>query len=154
MKLSEMHSDLQKARCEYVESRWTGLVDHINKSVEDIWKYLLLVNSGGAVALMSLMGAKDSLTPFSCASYVLALLMLGVLFVGIAKAANYYRLYYLFSRWKSDVNQFYADDMCWDELTKKDDVRSRYFYLADLFGWASFLCFVIALFFTWVNFPN
>lgn len=154
MKLSQMDKNLKEARCAYVERRWGGLVEHINKSVEDIWKYLLLINSGGAVALLSLMGAKNSLSPFHYANYVLGLLILGVVLVGAAKASNYYRIYYLFSKWKQDVNQFYSDSICWDELVNKDESRSKYFYLADVFGWISFLCFAGALAVAWANFPS
>lgn len=136
---------VRASRCDYLEKRWGQLSEHTNKSAEEIWKYLMLVNSGGAVSLLGLMGAKQTLLPFTNANYVLIAFLVGVVLVGLGKAFSYYRLNFLFTKWRDDVTRFYSDDIGWENLNMNDKNRSEYFYWLDIIGWASFFCFLSAL---------
>ena len=77
--------------------------------------------------------------------WMLAFFVLGVVLVGIGRAVNYYRSYWLFSGWRSDVSKYYADGIEWNVLLSEDEKRSGYFVWIDVVAWMSFLCFLTGL---------
>lgn len=151
MKYSSMNTNIQNATNEQIKERWLQLSTLVNILVESIWKYLFLVNSGSAVALLGFMGAKETLYPFPAALCALAYLVSGVVLVGVGYALNYYRFVYLASKWRNESIMFFNDQICWEDLINKDKKRSKYFFVADLIAWMCFLCFLNALFVVWRN---
>jgi len=64
MKFSDTKNpELHKARIEYVNRRWRDLYERQLDVGDRVIKYLILINSGGAVAVLSFMGAMKTLDP-------------------------------------------------------------------------------------------
>lgn len=112
---------------------------------EAAWKYLMLTNSGSAVAVLSFMGAYKTIAPIPHAPWMLVAFLLGVVLVGLGHATAYYRATWLFSGWRADVSKFYADELEWGDVLARDNHRSSYFILADVIAWLSFACFCAGL---------
>jgi len=145
MPLSQEAPELREAHVGYVNTRWKQLHDMVNGSSKDIVTYLMVTNSGGAVAVLTFMGAMKTLTPISGAISMLAFFLVGVVLVGIGRAVAYYRAYWLFSGWRSDVSKYYADGIEWNALIREDEGRAGYFLWIDVLAWLSFFCFLVAL---------
>lgn len=145
MKLSETAGDQRKTHLDYVDNRWKQLHEKTNDRAEKSSAYLMLTNSGSAIAVVSFMGANKSLTPIPGAPVMLLFFLLGVVLVGMGHAVGYYRSNWLFSGWRNDVSDYYGDKLTWNELLQRDRLRSRYFVWADVVAWFSFGSFLTGL---------
>ena len=145
MKLSETNDEQRKLHLDYIENRWSQLHELTTESASEAWKYLMLTNSGSAIAVLSFMGANKTLTPIPGAPWMLSAFIVGVVFVGCGHAVAYYRANWLFEHWRTEVGNYFADKVTWNELLECDRQRAKYFYLADIVGWASFLSFIVGL---------
>src|SRR6266446_6638553 len=92
VKLSEMPNEMREVRLAYVKERWSQLADLEKEYGQSAFTYLMVVNSGGAAAVLSFMGAMKTTTPILGAQWMLALYLLGVILVGIVRALSYYRV--------------------------------------------------------------
>lgn len=143
MKFSDTKApELHKARIEYVNQRWRDLYERQLDVGNRVIKYLILINSGGAVASLSLIGAMKTLDPISGARWMLALFLLGIVVTGLLMAIGGYRLGRVFRGWRNDTDSYYKDELDWEDVLKQDRDRARYFWIADALGWAAFLCFI------------
>jgi len=145
MKLSETTGDQRKTHLEYVDNRWKQLHEMSNERTEKAWSYLMLTNSGSAVAVLSFMGANKTLTPIPGAPLMLLCFLVGLVLVGLGHAVGYYRSYGLFSKWRENVGEYFEDKITWHELLERDRQRSGYFIWADVVAWGSFLSFLSGL---------
>ena len=115
MKLSETNGEMRKEYLEYVQTRWTQLQETLTERAETVWKYLLLTNSGSAIAALSFMGANKTLTPIPNAPSMLIAFLVGVVLVGVGHAIGYYRANWLFAGWENDVSNYFADKTTWSD---------------------------------------
>jgi len=145
MKLSEENAELRAVHIQYVNTRWKQLYEMVAGTSKDAITYLMVTNSGGAIAVLSFMGAMKSINPIPGALCMLASFVTGVVLIGFGRGVVYYRAYWLFSGWRSGVTKYYADTIEWGELVDEDNKRSRYFIWADIIAWLSFFCFLTGL---------
>jgi hypothetical protein len=145
MKLSETNDEQRKLHLDYIENRWSQLQELTVERAVEAWKYLMLTNSGSAIAVLSFMGANKTLTPIPGAPWMLSAFILGVIFVGFGHAVGYYRANWLFEHWRNEVENYFSEKVTWDELIERDRHRTKYFIWADIIGWASFICFLAGL---------
>lgn len=145
MKLSETTGDQRKSHLEYVDNRWKQLHEMSKDRAEKAWAYLMLTNSGSAVAVVSFMGANKSLTPIPGAPVMLLFFLLGIVLVGVGHAIGYYRSNWLFSGWRNDTSDYFGEKLSWNELLERDKLRSRYFVWVDVVAWISFGSFLTGL---------
>lgn len=151
MDAEEQQRDQGKAQ--YIEERWSQLSDLEAASVAEAWKYLTLVNAGGATATIALMGALGTVKPevLPTALAILTLFTVGLILVGIGRALSYYQTNRLFSQWRKDVETFYAQNLDFGNLLRNDNQRCETFlrckkiYWAELVAWLSFLCIIGAV---------
>ncbi len=143
MKFAEMPEAAQQKSIDFVNARWGQLHKLEEDWGEKVYKYLLLTNSGGAVALLSFLGsgkAPDVLwAKVALASFVTALIV-----VGIALARTYHRMAYLYKQYRHDAIRFFKGDMERGELHELDEARSR-----NNTVWATILpytCFLLFIF--------
>ena len=145
MPLSQEKPEVREAHVAYVNTRWKQLHEMTTSASKDAATYLMVTNSGGAVAVLSFMGAMKTVTPIPGAVWMLASFVFGVVLLGFGRAANYYRAYWLFSGWRTDVRKYYIDDIEWSMLIIGDEKRARYFPWIDIVAWMSFFCFLAGL---------
>lgn len=143
--LSETPDELRPARIAYVRERWKQLADAQKSRGEGAVRYLMLINAGGAVAVLSFMGAMQKTTPVPGAPAMLGLFIIGIILVGLVHARQLYGVHSIFREWQQGVQSYYADHLTWGELVKQDQQRSRDYGLAAILGWLSFACFIVAV---------
>lgn len=140
-------------QAQYIEERWSQLSDLEAASVAEAWKYLTLVNAGGATATIALMGALGTVRPevLPSALFILSLFTVGLILVGIGRALSYYQANRLFTQWRKDVKQFYAQEVDFENLLSNDNHRCESFmrckriYWAELVAWLSFFCIIVGV---------
>lgn len=143
MKFTDMPEVAQRQTIDFVNARWAQLHKLEEDWGEKVYKYLLLTNSGGAVALLSFLGsgkAPDILwAKVALASFVTALVV-----VGIAVARIYHRMAFLYTQYRNDAASFFTGEIERSQLYERDEGRSR----KDSF-WATLLpytCFGLFIF--------
>jgi len=125
--------------------RWKELADLQNEAARHAWTYLMVTNSGGAVTVLSFMGAMKSTTPISHAPAMLIAFVLGLIIVGFGRAAAYYRISYRYARWRKSVDNFFDDNWTWDQVLADDKSMGWTFLLGDILAWASFACLLTGI---------
>jgi hypothetical protein len=112
-------------------------------SLEAGINYLFLINAGGAVAVLSFLGAAEKAEVRTSPLVALAFFAVGVMLVGAIKA---FRVHYFGKRstaWFTESARFFAGEIDWQDLNErygKAAVEPRWPYVV---GYASFACFVI-----------
>jgi hypothetical protein len=134
-----------EVRRKYVVDRWQDLADNVSTRVDAMVAFLMLVNSGGAIAVLSFMGAMKTLHPVPGAPVMLGVFLVGIVFVGALRFLHYYRIVWLFRAWRRDATEFFEDRIGWDDLLTNDRHRSRRFWLADVIGILAFACFLAGI---------
>lgn len=143
MKYSDDTDEHRKANIDYVNQRWKQLYGlEMDFSSEGI-KYLLLVNSGAAVAVLAFHGSVARVRDMVWPKVMLGFFVIGVILVGLLHIARYIGVNSLFSNWKNLVNEYFTDTQDWSDVVNDDVVKSRKFYWVAYLGYASFVCFVI-----------
>lgn len=107
-----------------INRRWKQLHDLEAQWGERAYKYLLLTNSGGAVAILSFLGT-DSARHIFWAKAALVCFVLGLIFMGIEIARRVHFTENLYSRYRDDASAFFAGDMDFNALDDADEARSR-----------------------------
>lgn len=127
----------------YISERWRQLY-HLEKEWgERALRYLLLTNSGGAIATLGFLGASPAAINMMGAKISLSLFVVGVFLVGVSTAKQFHHMSNLFNAWKADVDHYYADKITWDHLRSEDRKRAVDTFWDYAFPYASFGCFIV-----------
>ncbi len=106
-------------------------------------KYLMFVNTGGAIATASFMGTKGEFG----ADIVLALewFIAGIMLAGVLTAFGYHISVNVLSSWSQNIDKFYGDEISAEELDQKNRQRASWVFkiLDPIFGYGSFVCFFV-----------
>lgn len=150
----ELSPDLAAHRINLMDKRWGELHAHEINAIDKMIQFLFLTNAGGAVAVLSFIGA--SYKHIDNINVVLSLssFSLGVITVGLL---HFLRLRYfnrLFLSWRRDTGLFVQDKLHWETMIENDSKRAYkegHLYLTGVAIGAFFLCGVefgvFALFF-------
>jgi hypothetical protein len=142
MKYSEHPDEAKKAWTEYINGRWKDLSDLQQEAARAAGTYLMVTNSGGAIAVLSFMGAMKTTTPITTAPAMLLAFVFGIVLVGLGRAAAYYRISVRYRKWRQGVARFYRDEWTWTELVADDEKMGWHFPPGDILGWGAFVCFL------------
>ena len=146
MKFSAINDpDYRKDRIEYITRRWVGNFDQYRESVSEAAKYLMAVNSGGALATLGFMGAMKTIYPISGAPAMLVFFLVGILLVGLGRIVGTYRLLGIATSWKDSIEENYQDLITWQDVLHREAESFKRSYVVDIFAWGAFSCFVAAL---------
>jgi hypothetical protein len=130
-------------RVEYINQRWKQLHALEKECAEVAIKYLLLTNSGGAVAVLSFMGSSEKARSSHFTVAALASFVVGVILVGVFNILRYYRVANLFNSWRRDSEKYFEMEMDWKTLTDSDNQRSEAQIIAHIAGNLSFVAFLV-----------
>jgi hypothetical protein len=141
-KYSETDPEVRNQRFEYVNIRWGQL-----HSLEKDWgekaiRYLLMTNSGGAIATLSFLGASETAASIPFTKIALFLFLFGVFLVGVSTAKQFHYMSYLFEAYKKDVNEYFSDNKSWEQVCSGDDDRAVEDIFDYIIPYASFGCFI------------
>lgn len=140
---SQITAPQREAYLGHINQRWGQLYSLEKEYGDRAFKYLLLVNGGGAIATLGFLGASQVARESCGAKTTLILFVIGIIFVGLSTAKQYYYLSGLFKSWKKDVGQFFTDQLSWELLLKQDEDRVADSKLDHFLPWFSFACFVV-----------
>ena len=143
MKYSDDTDEHRKANIGYVNQRWKQLYGlEMEFSSEGI-KYLLLVNSGAAVAVLAFHGSVAAVRDLLWPKVMLGFFVFGVILIGLLHIARYRGVTLLFRNWQSSVNEYFTDIRDWSDIVGDDAAKARKNYWVVYLAYASFICFVI-----------
>ena len=144
MKFSDTPPEFVTTRDAYIKERWEQLAELQQIWSERVIRYLMLVNAGGAVAVLAFMGAiasKGDRYPI-WASGMLVLFVLGLIAVGVLQIYSQHRHDWLYLQWRNGVTDFHEDKTTWFSMTSDDIKRSSRpipFYVLVHLSFAMFL---------------
>lgn len=124
-----------------INRRWGQLYELEKEWGEKALKYLMLTNSGGAIATLSFLGAAKELTT-SGTKVALFLFVLGLVFAGLTIAKTFHHMSRLLKKYKQGVEDFYSDKITWTVLTEGDKERAVTDCFDYITPYASFFCFI------------
>jgi hypothetical protein len=104
--------------------------------------YLMITNAGGAVAVLSFMGASDTVRKMIGPRIALGCFALGVVCVGILVAKQFHRAERLLAGYKTDSNKYLTDQMEWDTVTSRDEDRFKPTFWDYSWGYAALILFI------------
>lgn len=143
MKYSDDTDEHRKANIDYVNQRWKQLYGlEMDFSSEGI-KYLLLVNSGAAVAVLAFHGSVATVRDMVWPKVMLGFFVMGVILVGLLHISRYVGVNSLFRNWQSLVNEYFTDARGWLDILSDDVAKAKKFHWVVYLAYASFTCFVI-----------
>src|ERR1035437_606283 len=143
--------ELRSHRIEYSNQRWKQLHALEKECAEIEIKYLLLTNSGGAVTVLSFMGASEKARASTGAIIALACFAVGIVLVGIFNIIRYYKVASLFREWRRESENYFEGKTDWKALTDDDNKRSYKNYSLHIVGNLSFVAFVVGAIFGMIN---
>lgn len=147
MKLSETPENLKNSRDRYIDQRWKQLYELSSESSEKAISYLIITNSGGAIAILSFLGASEELRQIIEPKIALLFFVSGVILVGILRAILFHRLEMLFEKWRDDVLQYMKNSISWENIIQNDEKRTGINPWEYLFGYGALICFIFGCIF-------
>lgn len=141
-KYSEIDPSLRDHLVSHINQRWAQLYELEKEWGERSLRYLMLTNSGGAIATLSFLGASHQALGLTGAKLALLLFVVGIVLVGVTTAKAYHRIWGLFRAWKKDSEHFYEDRITWEYLHTEDHMRARDNFWDYFFPYTSFACFI------------
>ena len=124
-----------------ISRRWGQLYELEKEWGEKALKYLILTNSGGAIATLSFLGAAKELTGVGT-KFALFLFVLGLIFAGITIAKTFHHMSGLLKKYKQGVEDFYSDKITWAALSDADKERAVTDCFDYIIPYLSFFCFI------------
>jgi hypothetical protein len=129
----------------YIDVRSSHLSQLLMLWIERVLKYLFLTNAGGAIAVLSFMGASQEVRAMASPKWALGCFLVGVFLVGVLSAYQLQHSANLNTEWRNDVQDYLAGQITWEKLIQSDKTRSYVVTscLGYLLSYGSFLCFVV-----------
>ena len=149
MTLLNEFSDLNQknAIVNHINQRWGQLCGLETKWSDDALNKLFLTNSGGAVAVLSFIGALG-VDKINCwVKISLAFFTFGLLLVILNSALLYHLMDRLFTSYRADANAFLSNNLDWEILNQNDNTRSLTPIYLIIIGWASFIFLILGVIF-------
>ena len=141
-KFSKQDPLLRQSLNESIDRRWRQLYELEKEWGERALRYLLLTNSGGAVATLSFLGASGGGMNLTGAKLSLALFIVGIILVGVSTAKTFHHMSRLLKAWKNDVDHYYMDNITWEHLQTEDKKRAVEDFWDYAMPYTSFGCFI------------
>ncbi|SEO76545.1 hypothetical protein SAMN02800692_2005 [Luteibacter sp. UNC138MFCol5.1] len=123
MKFSEMPDDYRKFTHDFCQARSTQLIALTKEATDAVIKQVFLVNAGGAVAVLSFMGASPEARELLLAKWALVFFGVGITLVIVLSIIRYHFFAGLALGYNADLRRFFDDEIDEDELLSNDSNR-------------------------------
>jgi hypothetical protein len=143
MPYSEEEIYIRQFRWGYINARWSQLNALTKDWGDKAVSYLMLTNAGGAVAVLSFMGASDKVREMVGPRLALCCFAAGVIFTGILVAKQLHRFEGLYKGYKKDSEQYLAGQMDWDTVVSEDEKRVQASFWDYGLGYVAFGLFIL-----------
>jgi len=140
---SQLPESHRQQNIDHINQRWSQLY-HLQKEWADkAVNFLFLTNSGGAIAMLSFIGTREDV---HCLVKIgLALMLIGIILVGVLVARSYHLMTGLFDAYRTDVKEYFADRISQEKLNEDDSKRSKDSKWDLILGYGSFGCFILGI---------
>ena len=142
MRFSHEEPPLQQYRFSFISARWSQLNGLTKEWTDKAISFLMLTNSGGAVAVLSFMGASDKVRGMLGPRIALGRFSFGVICTGILVARQFQPLRGITRRLQKDAEQYLNDQIEWAILTSNDDNRVKPSFMDYFLGYIPFILFI------------
>src|SRR6266404_455694 len=143
MLFSQELAPVRQYRFDFISRRWSQLNALTKEWGDKAVSYLMLTNAGGAVAVLSFMGASDKVREMVGPRISLFCFSLGIICTGILVAKQLHRFEGLYKGYKKDAELYLADRIEWDVLTSNDENRVKTTFVDYFLGYVPFTLFII-----------
>ena len=143
MNFLEYDVEARKGLMRHLDNRFERLTNWRYEAETRILRYLIFTNSGGAVTLLSFMGASEGVRGLLGIKIALCIFVLGLVLSGVLLAFGSYFTSSLFEGLKIDADEFYNNNRDWTDVTDNDDKRSEYPCWVIPLGYTAFGCFIL-----------
>lgn len=126
----------------YINERWAQLNRLSKDSSDRAVGFLTLMNSGGAIAMLSFLGAVPTMRTQWAPKMALASFVVGIIFVGIHLAYTVHLIDFIFGYWRRDAIRFAEGHISWQTLVTDDNNRAQRTMPLYITGYISFACFI------------
>lgn len=141
-KFSETDISIRNQRIDHINRRWGQLYELEKDWGERALRYLIMTNSGGAIATLSFLGASEKALAMPAVITALFFFVTGVFLVGVSTARTFHHMSGLFKTYKVDANNYFTDKILWHHLCDGDDKRAVTYWLDTAIPYSSFACFI------------
>ena len=140
-------AEKQKNENAYISSRWSQLYELQKEWGTLAVKYIILLNSGGAVATLGFIGTSGASNVPMQAKWALLSFVSGIILGGIMIAHANHTISTRFKNWQVGVTQYRESksDKRYDELIQHDEEALDYDdeEVDRNLGYAAFICFIL-----------
>jgi hypothetical protein len=143
MPFSQEPPAVQQHRFGYISQRWSQLNSLVKEWTDKAINFLTLTNAGGAVAVLSFMGASADVRSMLWPRLALCCFALGVISTGILIAKQFHKMDNLYSHYRTDSERYLSDQIEWDTLATRDEDRTDPRFIDYFWGYAPFVLFVL-----------
>jgi hypothetical protein len=151
---SALDSDNRSAHVGYIRDRWQQLSNAEKEYSSEALKYLFLVNSGAAVAVLAFIGANQTFSPPWWAKAMLGSFLSGIVILGFGHAFRVHRMQQTFRSFRHSVPEYYEDKLAWDDVLDRDRKKSAPTFLGYAIPYLSFSCFIAGIAIGLTNLPE
>ena len=138
-------AEKRKREEQYISERWEQLYRLEEQWGKEAIKYLMFLNSGGAVATLSFVGALGPENVGWQAKAALGLFALGIILAGTLVAYAYLSSSALFAGWTSDYKKYLNEDLTYEQMDQRDEKRIPDPENEKNLGIGSFILFILGI---------
>jgi hypothetical protein len=143
MKYSELDESEKKAKFSRIDQDWEIHTKWRLESLDLITRYLFTLNSGGLLASLAYLAAKEEVNGVNT---IITLFFAGTMCIALRAAIDYYISEARLSSLRKDVESFYSDEIEFEDYLER--LNKRYEandLLLHLLGWSSGILFIVAI---------
>lgn len=143
MKFGEIKNDIDRqSKINYVSEVWDSWNSARLQTLSRITNYLFVLNTGGLIATLTYVASKSLNSGIQISIWLFAF---GILFSVAHATLDYYLTETSFASYRKDVEQFYENEIAWDEFVKRNESRPPLDFLLHIVGWLGGIAFFIGL---------
>jgi hypothetical protein len=130
------------AECsKFISDRFSQIIESIDYWADLCVKYIIYINAGGAIAVLTFMGASSAVRDMIGSKLALLSFVFGLVAAGIVLAVGFYRMAHFQKSLKQDSAKYVSNEIDWEELLDNDAKRLEPSKWACLLGWGAFIFF-------------
>ncbi|GKS85839.1 hypothetical protein AVMA1855_16825 [Acidovorax sp. SUPP1855] len=140
-----MIGDAQRMQSDYFEKRFDHLRLMSSEAEKAAWNYLLAINGGGAAGMLAFIGAVPGYRQIWMSYLILAVFVLGLVFVGGSHVNQNIRINRALIGWRSDWLSVAEGKILWLDMLKRDGLRTENSFLSWFIGFSALACFLVGV---------
>jgi len=137
----ELDPEVREARERFIENRELQLQRITTESGESSLKFLFTANAGGAISVLTYLGAISQQPANIGFKAALALFFMGIILVGIYRFFITETYGALFWEYKENVEKYFKESLEWEDFQKAIEVKKN--NIPRIFIYSSFVCFIL-----------